>query len=89
MFKLSIVLNLYKQTLLRQKNDAELQLLRNNAQKTNFLGTHQGRYSLEDANSFENRLDCENIAASAQLSAINAELNALNGSNNSSLNYFA
>ena len=83
---MSIVLNLYKQSLISRKNDMELQILRNNSGRMNFLGTHQGK-KLDDPipTSFENKIDLENIMASTELLAINSELEALN----CSLNYLA
>ncbi len=85
---MSILTSLYKQSLIHQKNNAEFQLLRNNASKMNFLGTHQGRADFSGIKDFENAIDLDNIGLSTELSFVNAELNSLNEFG-SSLNYLA
>lgn len=84
---MSILLSLYKQSLISAKNNNQLALLQNSARKLHMLGTHQGHRDFGKLSSMENVIDMENVAASTELSVINAELGALRDS--SSLDYFA
>lgn len=85
---MSILTTLYKQSLIHQRNNAELQMIRNNAARMNFLGIHQGRTDFSDTTDFENSLDLDNINLSTELAAVNTELNSINKVG-SSLNYLA
>ncbi len=85
---MSILTSLYKQSLIQQRNNAQLQMLRNNASRMHFLGTHQGRGDFSDVTDFENTLALDDSNLSTELSAINAELDSIN-SVGSSLNYLA
>ena len=85
---MSILLSLYKQNLIRQRNDAQFQMLRNNAQMMNFMGTHRGRTDFSDINNSENAIALDNLSLSTRLAVANAELKALDRSG-LSLNYFA
>ena len=84
---MSILVSLYKQSLIADRNNKELALLQNSARRMHMLGTHQGRMDYGEINTEENAIDMQNISDSTELMAINAELDALN--NSSSLNYFA
>ena len=85
---MSIVLSLYKQSLINRKNNAQLQLMQNNARMMNFLGTHQGKLDdpIPSANTLENRINLENASLGTELAITNSELQALN---TGSIDYFA
>jgi len=77
---MSIVLNLYKQSLLNRKNNAQMELIRNNAQKLAMLGGLHLGSDLNSISSLENSIDLDNLCASSELMAVNAELAALDNS---------
>ena len=83
---MSIVLNLYKQSLINRKNNAQLELIRNNAQKLAMLGGLHRNYDLNSVSSMENAIDLDNLTASTELMAVNAELAALD---NAHLDYMS
>ena len=74
---MSIVLNLYKQSLINRKNNAQLALIQNNAQKIAMLGGLHLGSSLESVSSAESAIDLDNVSLSSELMAVNAELAAL------------
>ena len=83
---MSILLNLHKQSLINRKNNAQLELFHNNAKKLAMLGgLHQGM-NLNSVSSMETALDLDNLTASTELMAVNAELASLN---NTHLDYMS
>lgn len=74
---MSIVLNLYKQSLINRKNNAQLALIQNNAQKLAMLGGLHKNTSLSEVSSMENALDLDNVSLSTELMAVSAELASL------------
>ena len=83
---MSIVLNLYKQSLINRKNNAQLELMHNNARKLAMLGGLHTGMDLGAISSAETALDLDNLSASTELMAVNAELAALN---NTHLDYMS
>ena len=74
---MSIVLNLYKQSLINRKNNAQLALIQNNAQKLAMLGGLHLGSDINSVSSMENSLDLDNVSLSSELMAVNAELAAI------------
>ena len=75
---MSIVLNLYKQSLMQRKNNAQLELFQNNSRKLAMLGgLHMGS-NLGSVSAMENAIDFDNLSLSYELAAINSELEAIN-----------
>ncbi len=88
---MSIVTLLARQNLIARKNDLQYQMLQNSSSMRRMLNSNVffgGGLNLADISSRETAMDLENIAASSELMAINAELNSLNDSS-SRFNYFA
>ncbi len=75
---MSVVLNLYKQSLINRKNNAQLELINNNAKKLAMLGGLKLGDNLNSVSSIENNMDLDNVFLSSELMAVNAELAALN-----------
>ena len=84
--EMSIVLNLYKQSLINRKNNAQLELIQNNARKLAMLGGLHSNSNLASVSSAETALDLDNLSASTELMAVNAELASLN---NAHLDYMS
>ena len=83
---MSLVTQLARQSLIAQKNNLQFQMLQNNSIQRGMLNNPLFMGNLEMANRAETSLMLDNINASSQLMAVNAELNALN---NTKLNYLA
>ena len=85
---MSIVLNLYKQSLITRRNNAQAELFHNNSRKLAMLGgLHYGLGSnLASVSSMESAIDLDNLSLNSELMAINSELGAINGCN---INYLS
>ena len=83
---MSLVTQLARQSLIAQKNNLQFQMLQNNSIQRGMLNNPLFTGNLEMANRAESSLMSDNLNASVQLMALNAELNALN---NTKLNYLA
>lgn len=88
---MSLVTALARQRLIAEKNGLQCQLLQNSAAKRNSLQnlSFSGGLNLEGAFALENSLDLDNISASTELMAVNAELAALKNYSSQRLNYLA
>ncbi len=87
---MSLIQLLARQNLIYRKNNLQLQLLNGFSAKRNALSCLSFGNNFEGISAYERGLDLNSIGASVELTAINAELNALNNySDNSRLNYFA
>ncbi len=89
---MSIVTLLARQNLIARKNDLQYQLLQGSSLRRSMLDnvSFSGGFDLADISRRESALDLENISASSELMAINAELNALNNySFGSKMNFLA
>ena len=83
---MSLVTQLARQSLIAQKNNLQFQMLQNNSIQRGMLNNPLFMGNPEMANRAESSLMSDNLNASVQLMALNAELNALN---NTKLNYLA
>ncbi len=83
---MSLVTQLARQSLIAQKNDLQFQMLQNNSIQRGMLNNPLYMGNLEMANALESSLVQDNLNASTQLMALNAELNALK---DTKLNYLA
>lgn len=83
---MSLVTQLARQSLIAQKNDLQFQMLQNNSIQRGMLNNPFYMGNLEMANALESSLVQDNLNASTQLMALNAELNALK---DTKLNYLA
>jgi len=77
---MSVVLNLYKQSLINRKNNAQLELLQNNARKMAMLGGLHLNSDISSVSSYENAIDLDNLSLSSELMAVSAELASLENS---------
>ena len=83
---MSLVTQLARQSLIAQKNNLQFQMLQNNSIQRGMLNNPLFMGNLEMANRAESSLMSDNLNASVQLMALNAELNALK---EAELNYLA
>jgi len=82
--KMSIVLNLYKQSLINRKNNAQLAMIQNNAQKIAMLGGLHKNPNYADydfLSESETDLDLALDNALIEYMAVSSELEALNNAN--------
>lgn len=71
---------LARQNLIAQKNNLQMQMLENSASQRRMLSNPYFRGNLQEASNYETALGLQNISDSAQLMAINAELDSLSSS---------
>ena len=89
---MSIVTLLARQSLIARKNYLQTQMLQNSALRRGMLDniSFGGGYNLAEISARETAMDLENISASSELMAINAELSALsNYSSDNKMNFLA
>ncbi len=83
---MSILTSLYRQSLIAQKNNLQYQILQNSPYRQSLMSNPYFSGNLQEVNNIETAMTMENVSASAQLMAINTELDSLNSSR---LNYLA
>ncbi len=83
---MSLLTSLATQSLIAQRNNLQFQMLQNNSLQRGMLSNPLFMGNLEMANRAESSLMLDNLNASVQLMALNAELNALK---EAKLNYLA
>ena len=83
---MSLLTSLATQSLIAQRNNLQFQMLQNNSLQRGMLNNPLFTGNLEMANRAESSLMLDNLNASVQLMALNAELNALK---EAKLNYLA
>lgn len=83
---MSLLTSLATQSLIAQRNNLQFQMLQNNSSQRGMLSNPLFMGNLEMANRAESSLMLDNLNASVQLMALNAELNALK---EAKLNYLA
>ena len=83
---MSLLTSLATQSLIAQRNNLQFQMLQNNSSQRGMLSNPLFMGNLEMANALESSLVQDNLNASTQLMALNAELNALK---DTKLNYLA
>lgn len=89
---MSIIALLARQSLIARKNNLQYQLLQGSSLRRRVLDnvSFGGGFDLADISQREAALDLENISASSELMAVNAELSALNNySSGNKMNFLA